>query len=213
MIPTSSLIRMFIAIRASRILGTPRRAASTKASAETIAEAVSPKPGTSPMSGSRPKRNFVPGKRRNSSMISASHLKNGSSEARRSFSSGDRILHPTSRVFIRFDGRDDQGPAKEQIERIHRPHRGNVLSSQRPVLLRIAAVNDEIACVDQHIEEREDNKRTSLIFVDRDPKMAKAGALQRVREIKPIDRRNVAAGEVHVSLVRSDGPEKIVEAR
>jgi len=49
--------------------------------------------------------------------------------------------------------------------------------------------------VGQHIEEREDNKRMSLILVDSDPKMAKAGALQRVREVKAIDRRNVPAGE------------------
>src|SRR5207245_4908792 len=140
---------------------------------------------------SRTKRNFVPSTRRNSTMISASHLKSGSSEARRLFSSGGRILHPISRVFIQFDGRDNQRPAKEQIERIHRAHRGNVLLSQRPVILRIGAVNDEIPCVGQQIEEREDNKRVSLIVVDSAPKMAKGGALHRVRGVKAFYRRNL----------------------
>ena len=41
-----------------------------------------PNPGSSPIIGSRPKRNFVPGNRRNSSMMRASHLNSGSTELR-----------------------------------------------------------------------------------------------------------------------------------
>src|SRR5437762_9679551 len=84
---------MFVAMRASRIFGTPYRAAWTSATAEIIAEDTSPIPGRRPIIGSRPKRIFVPGKRRNSSMMSASHRKSSSREARSCRTSGGRTSH------------------------------------------------------------------------------------------------------------------------
>src|SRR6266566_2952461 len=61
-------------------------------------------PGRRPIIGSRPKRIFVPGKRRNSSMMSASHRKSGSREAlvRRlpDRSSGGRTSHSKICDFI-----------------------------------------------------------------------------------------------------------------
>ncbi len=48
------------------------------AKAETKAELVSPIPGMRPINGSSPNRNWVPGTRMISPMISAIHLKSGS---------------------------------------------------------------------------------------------------------------------------------------
>src|ERR1051326_1474573 len=104
MLPTISFIRVFIAMGTRRIFGTPHRAASTRAAAETIADATSPIPGSKPMIGSKPKRRLVPGTRRKSSIMIASHRKSGSREAlvRRlcDRSSGGRISHSGS-----FDSR------------------------------------------------------------------------------------------------------------
>src|ERR1051326_8321193 len=100
MLPTISFIRVFIAMGTRRIFGTPHRAASTRAAAETIADATSPIPGSKPMIGSKPKRRLVPGTRRKSSIMIASHRKSGSREAlvRRlcDRSSGGRISHSGS---------------------------------------------------------------------------------------------------------------------
>src|SRR5665213_2339700 len=67
MVPTSTPIPRFAAMRASVTYGTPRTHAATGITSDSNPANTSPRPGTSPIIPSRPKRNWVPGMRKASS--------------------------------------------------------------------------------------------------------------------------------------------------